>query len=194
VEPPRPPSRPLAAGEQVIRTGLGGLASLGGATSALETIRFAGANHLCVDLDYSNEQGRTSTRTIEPYSLRRTQEGHVLLHADHADDGIHRTYRVDRILGARVTSRAFTPRFAIELAPSGPQAIAPFASARMTTRHRPAPSRRRRAGTGITYIYECSWCRKHFSRQIQHSKLNPHKNKTGWPCPGRTGWLVDTRH
>lgn len=40
----------------------------------LEIIRFAAANRLCVDLAY---QG--SRRLIEPYSLRRTRDGNLLL-------------------------------------------------------------------------------------------------------------------
>jgi len=44
--------------------------------STLEIIRFAAANHLCVDLRYDG-----SVRRIEPYSLRQTAEGYFVLHA-----------------------------------------------------------------------------------------------------------------
>ncbi len=76
----------------------------------LEQIRFAGANHLLVDLAY---QG--STRLIEPYALRRSQAGNLLVYAIKARTGEVRAYRVDRIEGVRITSTAFTPRYAIEL-------------------------------------------------------------------------------
>jgi predicted nucleotidyltransferase component of viral defense system len=76
----------------------------------LEVIRFAAANRLCVDLAY---QG--STRLIEPYSLRRTKEGNLLLYAVKHNTGELRSYRVDRIAGARVTETSFIPRYTIEL-------------------------------------------------------------------------------
>ena len=46
------------------------------AAAPLERIRFAGANRLCVNLHYQNK-----FRLIEPYSLRRTQAGNILLYA-----------------------------------------------------------------------------------------------------------------
>ena len=45
-------------------------------------------------------------------------EGNVILHAHNRDKNAHRSYRLDRIEGARVTNQSFTPRFAIELTPS----------------------------------------------------------------------------
>jgi len=86
-----------------------------GFDASLEAIRFAGANRLLVELDYENENGERSSRTIEPYSLRRTNAGHLLLYAVRSDSGEVRAYRVDRILGAQVLQRAFRPRFAVEL-------------------------------------------------------------------------------
>ena len=72
--------------------------------SYLEIIRFAASNRLCVDLEY---QG--SVRRIEPYSLRRTRDGNIVLYATRASDGEHRSYRIDRIPGARATGRASLP-------------------------------------------------------------------------------------
>ncbi len=112
--PPSPKPYRMSAGEQVLRAKLGGFPALGLRGTALETIRFAAANHLCVDLDYVNEQGRRSVWRIEPYSLRRSQAGDILLHAERIDGG-HRTYRIDRIRGATVTTQGFAPRHAIEL-------------------------------------------------------------------------------
>ena len=84
----------------------------------LDVIRFAAANRICVELDY---QG--STRVIEPYSLRRTKAGDLILHAHSRDNDGHRSYRIDWIEGVRATSEAFVPRHAIELTPSGPIVI-----------------------------------------------------------------------
>lgn len=106
-----------SAGGELVRPSAGGFLALGITGRPLETIRFAAANLLCVDLEYRDESGRRSTRRIEPYSLRRSQAGEVLLHAERADGGGHRSYRVDRIVAARVTSEAFVPRWRIELSP-----------------------------------------------------------------------------
>lgn len=90
------------------------------ARAPLEIIRFAAANHLCVDLTYDG-----SVRRIEPYSLRQTAEGHFVLHAIRSDSGEHRSYRVDRMQDASVTGQGFTPRYLVELASDGPLAVAP---------------------------------------------------------------------
>jgi hypothetical protein len=86
-----------------------------GTRAPIEAIRFAAANRLCVELDYRNEQGARSSRVIEPYSLRRSAAGTLLLMAVRADSGESRSYRVDRIQGAKVTQCVFTPRYAVEL-------------------------------------------------------------------------------
>jgi len=76
----------------------------------LEKIRFAGMNHLCINLGY---QG--TTRLIEPYSIRRTQDDNYVLHAVKSETGESRTYRIDRIQSIEVTSKMFKPRYNIEL-------------------------------------------------------------------------------
>jgi predicted nucleotidyltransferase component of viral defense system len=80
---------------------------------ALELLRYAGANRLKVDVDYQPERGRQGPRRVEPYSLRRSQEGHLLLFLVN-DLGRLRSYRVDRIAGIRPTGISFTPRFRVE--------------------------------------------------------------------------------
>ena len=193
-----------AAGEELIQERTQRLPVSGAARSHLEIIRFAASNRLCVELDY---QG--STRRIEPYSLRRTLDGNIILHAHNVDRGEHRSYRVDRIQGARVTAQTFTPRYAVELTPKGPVTIAPTTtggSSRSpglggtTMRGRPARPRPARTvrgfgfSNGPTYVYECSYCGKRFNRKKQTTSLNPHKDKRGYPCAGRYAYLVDTRY
>lgn len=194
-----PAPKPMAAGETILRPAVGYLRRQGvPGSSFLEAIRFAASNRLCVDLDYVNEQGERSVRTIEPYSLRRTAAGDIVLHAVRADSRQSRSYRLDRMRGANVTGRTFVPMYEIELSATELGAIPPatrggslsgyrLAAAPRTTR----PTRRR---TGPTYIYECTYCRKRFPRLKHDSKLRPHKNPDGWDCPGRTGYLVETRH
>ncbi len=92
----------------------------GAAAGSLESIRFAAANHLCVQLAYTKQDGQRTAPTIEPYSVRRTSAGDLLLFAVRSDTGESRSYRVDRIRSATVTRQAFRPRYAIELTASGP--------------------------------------------------------------------------
>ena len=80
----------------------------------LERIRFAAANRLCVNLNYND-----SYRLIEPYSLRRSSEGKLLLFALRHETEEWRSYRVDKIQGAEVTNTSFVPKYAVELTPSG---------------------------------------------------------------------------
>lgn len=79
----------------------------------IELIRFAGANRLRVTIDYVAHDGRIGPRTVEPYSLRRTQEGNLLLYVVN-DSGRLRSYRVDRIRGVSIDSKTFVPRYIVE--------------------------------------------------------------------------------
>lgn len=78
----------------------------------LELIRYAGANHLCVELYYQDEK-----KLIEPYSLNCTYEKTLLLLAsDHASGAWH-FYYIDKIKKIIVTSISFSPRARISLTP-----------------------------------------------------------------------------
>lgn len=79
----------------------------------LELLRYAGVNRLKVDIDYRAEQGRQGPRRVEPYSLRRTQDGNLVLFVVN-DHGQLRSYRVDRIASIRPTIVPFRPRYQIE--------------------------------------------------------------------------------
>lgn len=79
----------------------------------LELLRYAGVNRLKVDVDYRAESGRWGSRRVEPYSLRYTQDGNLILFVVN-DHGQLRSYRVDRIAGIRATTDMFTPRFRVE--------------------------------------------------------------------------------
>ena len=79
----------------------------------LELVRFSGANRLLVDLDYVAEEGRSGKRRVEPYALRRSRSGDLLLFVVN-DRGQIRSYRVDRIRGAAVTSETFRPSYRVE--------------------------------------------------------------------------------
>jgi predicted nucleotidyltransferase component of viral defense system len=151
----------------------------------IEPIRFAAVNHLLVNLTYNGSQ-----RVIEPYSLRRSRAGHYLLHATRVDNGEHRSYRVDKIAGVRVTTRPFRPRHPIEFSARGP------VSAPLQTRgsasigaYRPSATRQRRSGR--TFTYQCTQCGRAFSHSQRNAALRAHKDEYGYACRGRRGTLVD---
>jgi len=147
----------------------------------LETIRFAGANHLCVELGY---QG--STRLIEPYSLRRTGEGNLLLYAVKKETSELRSYRVDRIQSIKVTNVPFKPKYAVEFMASGPLSTPPASKGNILG------SRKATRSGEMVYIIECGYCGKRFKRSKFDTQLRRHKGKDGiWDCPGRVGYLVD---
>ena len=106
----------------------------------LEVVRFSAANRLCVDLDYDG-----SAQRVEPYSLRRTPQGDFVLHAWDERQRVLSGYRLDRIQGARMTKRSFSPRHQIELVP---EMLPPRGARRaLTARENQAPLRfRRRPG------------------------------------------------
>ncbi len=79
----------------------------------IELIRFAGANRLKVEIDFSAESGHHGPSVIEPYALRRTNDGDFVLLAV-ADRTDSHSYPVDRITGVRVIDTSFVPRFLIE--------------------------------------------------------------------------------
>lgn len=194
-----PAAYQVASGEVVLRERNLRLPLSGGAQSMIEVIRFAAGNRLLVELDY---QG--STRRIEPYSLRRTQDGNIVLHAWNTDKNEHRSYRVDRMQGARVTNTSFTPRYEVELSPQGPVRVAQSASRPQSYTPRtsaigrtsaPRASSRRTSSFGKpVHIFQCPICNKKFRRDKYDSRLNPHKNEWGGQCSGRTGYFVETKY
>jgi hypothetical protein len=163
--------------------------------SFIETIRFAGANRLLVEIDYRDQKGSRSTRPIEAYSLRRSKAGDVLLMAVRADDGQPRSYLVNSILGVTPIQRTFSPRYPIELTPSGFQSIPETSRSAGTQIARTSTRRRSRAtSSGPTYVYRCTVCRKLFERKSQDSTFRPHKNPAGYQCYGTYGTYVRTKY
>jgi len=160
-----------------------------GAGVPLETVRFAATNHLCVQLHYDG-----SWRLIEPYSLRRSSAGRLLLHAERSDGSGHRAYGVDKIAGLRVTTTPFRPRYPIEFSSQGPLYAPPQSRTvsgmgaglrRSSSRTRPAT---------LTHIYQCTRCDKEFSHSRRDAKLRAHKDPDGYPCSGRRGIYLGARY
>jgi predicted nucleotidyltransferase component of viral defense system len=188
---------PMGASDALIRERIIELPSGSRGQSFVETIRFAAANQLLVEIDYRDKKGVRSKRSIEAYSLRRSQAGDVLLMAVRADNGQPRSYLVSSILGVSPTQVSFSPRYPIELTPSGPQSIPATSRSggilgvRTSTRH---ASRFRATSSGPSYVYRCTVCRKLFERKTQGSTLRPHKNPAGRTCYGTYGSYVRTKY
>ncbi|MDA8067639.1 MAG: nucleotidyl transferase AbiEii/AbiGii toxin family protein [Actinomycetota bacterium] len=79
----------------------------------LELLRYAGANRLKVEVDYHAENGRQGPRLVEPYSIRRTRAGKLVLFVVN-DYGQLRSYRIDKIVAIRPTTVPFQPRYRVE--------------------------------------------------------------------------------
>ena len=165
----------------------------------LESIRFAAVNHLCVELGYKH-----TSRLIEPYSLRRTKDGNLILHAVKAETGESRSYRVDRIESIKVTTKTFMPRYTIEFSPAGTIHAQPttqkndltsysgFGSLKKSARKRSV--RRSTASNRMKYIFQCGLCGKKFTRSKYDAKLRPHKGAYGMNCSGQTGLFVGNKY
>jgi len=189
------PSHPMNVDGTVLRGPAGAIRIPGRSTPFIEVIRFAASNHLLIDLDYRDDQGNRRTRPIEPYSLRQTKEGNIILCAVNAERQESRSYRVERIQGATILNRSFTPRFQIELTPSGPL-VAPDTARGSDNPWRQAPAARRSTGSTwpkTTYLYRCPVCSKRFERTTHDATLRAHKNPSGYPCGGRHGIYEGTK-
>ena len=150
-----------------------------GQGSRLDPVRFAAVNRLLVDLGYGGRR-----RLVEPYSLRRTGAGNILLHAIRADGAGHRSYSISQIQSVEVTNRPFTPRFAIEFPPDGAVPAPPSPRRRKSGIRRSTHTNRRK------YRVRCPSCRKLFRRVHRNTRLRPHKDPTGnWNCLARIGYL-----
>lgn len=170
-------------------------------STPLEIIRFAAANRLCVDLDYTDQNGRRSSRLIEPYSLHRTLDDKLYISAIRHEDGQTRSYRADRINEASVSDVSFIPKHAIEMTPVSTTSMPKIrGSSNLSSNIFKSPIHTRRKtpkyalSSGPKYIHRCTICSKTFTRKTNSSRLNPHKNKSGYPCPGRTGIYVKTKY
>lgn len=112
--------RTISSEGENYRPGYGFLGLRTGMGDSLEIVRFAAGNRLCIDLDYTDEKGKRSTRRIEPYSLRRAKTGNVLLYAVRSEDEEIRAYKVNRINSVSLANQEFIPRYEVELSPQNP--------------------------------------------------------------------------
>jgi predicted nucleotidyltransferase component of viral defense system len=164
----------------------------------LEAVRFAATNRLLVNLTY---QGKI--HLIEPYALRRTEDGDLFLYAVINHTGEVMTYRVDRIEAAETTGIPYVPRYEIELGSFGAHSTRPAGQiggsdslhGRLNARSASRPIRKRGASSqGLKYVFLCPVCARRFTKETYSSGLNPHEGDSGRPCPGRVGMYMETQY
>lgn len=147
----------------------------------LEAARFAGINRLLVEFTYHGKARRAA-----PYSLRRASNGNLLLYAWEVDSPHIKAFSVREIIGLRVTTTPFTPRYQIEFSSVG--GIAAPMSARTPYGSRRA-SDRGRSGGRPRYVFRCGTCQKLFRHTTNDSSLRAHKAPDGWRCSSRRGYM-----
>lgn len=174
-QPPLLETIPLRQGEVVQAPA--GSKFWGNPTVSLEAIRFAGANRLLVEFDYTDRDGKFSRRLVEPYSLRRPSDGSLLLYTFDRNKEAIRGFKVDRIRNVSVTQQVFVPRQVIELTSSGPL-------------NAPSMPRVRYYSGERVYVYACLVCGREFSHSKPTSRLRKHQTARGLACLGRRGYLV----
>ncbi len=143
-------------------------------------------------------------RRVEPYSLVFKRR----------KDGVAREYLyVYDLVGGRTgpglkcmihpkigricpTQERFKPRFPIELCKAGEHIAEgyfgrPFGSRSRSRTRTSATITGARLGSGIVYTVECAYCGRPFRRSTKSRKMRPHRDPSGHPCRGRTGYLID---
>lgn len=142
--------------------------------ASLGVVRFAVANHLLVELGY-----KSSTRLIEPYSLRGSSAGALLLY------GIRATPR-DPLLPGRQNSvgrgdhqtlpAGVRDRVRLFGQPVRPPCAAAAGLPRLGARRSSARSR-----CGPVYVVRCTTCGKEFGRKTRSTRMRKHKAPAAGP-------------
>lgn len=178
---PPPPAIPPRAEEAILTPDSARLWRSG---VPLEAIRFAGANHLLVRFAYSGK-----LRTLEPYSLRRSSRGNLLLYGWELESGQIKAFDVSKIAQLSTTDRTFTPRYRVEFSPGVAIETSIPASAPRTRQVARRSSRVQRSA-GPRYVFVCPVCHREFGHQRNDPTLRRHKpGDGGWYCSGRRGYL-----
>lgn len=183
-----------------LRTGLNDLfAGMTGAPRTLgaffpEPIRtqlfHAGAQRLLVRANYQRH-----VRLLEPYALRwmRRQDGmarEYLWVYDRTGGSSGPGFKslvADQLLSLEVLEARFTPRGPVELAGGEVTAGSFLRSSRGSLSNRPS---HRSASSRRTYVVQCPYCRRQFTRVTPDTTLREHKDGYGNRCYGRSGYRV----
>ena len=153
------------------------------AGAPLETVRFAAANRLLVQFVYSGK-----LRTVEPYSLRKSNPGNILLYAWETESGRIKAFDVKKMTVLKAMTRTFVPRYKIELSSSGTIASDILIPERTPVRGVRRSSRR--TSSGPVHVFRCPACNKEFRHKTSDPTLRRHRMSSDGPyCSSRRGSL-----
>ncbi len=142
----------------------------------LQKIQFAAANRVCIKLRYSNK-----TRTVEPIFFRTSSIGNRLFYGFEREVNHPKAFSISKIQSIEITNISYVEKYTVEISSSG---------------HISMPPIRRALNSEAVlnhskYTYQCPICERKFYRIKRNSRLNPHKDKEGWPCSGKHGILIN---
>lgn len=80
----------------------------------VEALRFAAVNHLYVEMKYRKQETYRKNYLVQPYSLRETKEGNIVLCAIKEGEIETKRFRIDWIDSINLTSKPFKPMHQIE--------------------------------------------------------------------------------
>ncbi len=168
----------------------------------LEQIRFAAASRLLLTYEYHGKQ-----RMVEPYSLRKSKDGTILLYAWDGGPTI-KAFKVDEMRNVSVSADAFHPRYHIEITDTSAGDIPPVSTDRRAhvsnyisgrseytvSKRRISAGRKYRSNNTTKYVFQCANCGKKLTKSSNDTTLRKHKYPDGYSnCTGRRGYLIETR-
>jgi hypothetical protein len=141
-------------------------------------------------------------RIVEPYALKylakRDGEEHEYFYIFNRSGGSNppgiRSLLPRGLQSIENTQEKFTPQFQIELSKAGEMPKDRY----LFDPNRPTRAPRSRIfghakSSGPKYVYQCNYCGRKFTKSTRDSTLREHKDKSGYRCPGRSGYYVDTK-
>ncbi|MCB9947266.1 MAG: nucleotidyl transferase AbiEii/AbiGii toxin family protein [Rhodospirillaceae bacterium] len=159
----------------------------------------AGSGMRLMRIEYDGYQ-----RIVEPYALtykRRSSddEAREYLYVWDRSGGSSATPGIrslvnPKVMNPEILDETFEPRYEVELSKAGEETPKSYfgggrrrsSSARLG---RTAPRRSSYSG-GRKQVVQCTFCGKQFKRQSSSTTLRRHKDRAGYDCPGRNGYLV----
>jgi len=182
VEPAPLSPAPARLSERLVAPGA---AQLWWTTVPLESVRFAGMNRLLLRFSYSGQM-----RTVEPYSLRRSSRGNLLLYAREFESAHIKAFDVSKISNLSTTETTFSPRYRVEFTPFGELSMPGPVSTGFARTRKIRKYPRRQHAAGPTYVFVCPACRREFRHQTNDSTLRRHGVAAGAHYgSGRRGYL-----
>jgi len=153
-------------------------------SSLRNPIMEAGQTLTLLKLRYDNV-----SRFVEPYSLvfkiRKDGIAREYFYAYDRTGGLSsgpgiKAFLPDKVQSLENTDVSFEPRYEVELRKAGGAEIVERFKGR-------SGSRSSFSAWQAEYIIQCPYCLRRFKRRNYNTKLNPHQDRYGNPCPGRIG-------